>query len=326
MASLTVSSNHPSSLAWESLVLRSIAASEVLGRKSAQGTLKLFKEFLQQSSCLDDFLFTAANSMMVWFFQQREAFLSQETLTKWSRNVLDDYILLPAVPGFVSREECFFVSHFWRTQEHPDPDGEYLRLLQAVLRSQDWSYIWVDWTCIPQSPRSQAEEAYFLRSLPTISGVIRNCGFVWFYPPFEARLWILFEIAEFTLTSSGEIPLTPDIREFMEHVRQMIQTSVRSVLDKYNYRCTYTRDKAFIISRLELLVLLNRLPIELINVRQVIDQVTWHPMIKDLRILGDMNDFHLRQFQGTLNYKGELYTFTPFPEWVSFPIFVYVIR
>jgi hypothetical protein len=155
MASSKVFSTHPSSVAWKSLVLRSIEASEMLDRNFAQGNLKRFKELLQKCSSLDDFLSGAAAGgfMMVWFFQRREAFLSQETMTKWSRNALDDYVLLPATDGFVSRKECFFVSHFWRTQEHPDPDGECLRLLQAELQSQHWLYIWVDWTCTPQSPQ-----------------------------------------------------------------------------------------------------------------------------------------------------------------------------
>jgi hypothetical protein len=117
---------------------------------------------LQNYSCLDDFLCKAPNSAMLWFFQQRDAFLSQERMTKWSRDALDDYVLLLATSNFVSRNDCFYVSHFWRTQEHPDPDSEHLRRFQAELQPQHWSYIWVDWTCIPQSPHSQAEEAYFL--------------------------------------------------------------------------------------------------------------------------------------------------------------------
>lgn len=93
-------------------MLRSIVASEVLGREFVQGNHMLFKERLQKSSCLEDYLFEAGDFMMVWFFQQRDAFLSQETMTRCSRNVLDDYILLPATPGFVRREECFFRGPF----------------------------------------------------------------------------------------------------------------------------------------------------------------------------------------------------------------------
>jgi hypothetical protein len=136
-------------------------------------------------------------------------------MKKWSRDVLDDYVLLPASPGFVMRRDCFFVSHFWRTQDHPDLDGEYLHLHQAELESQTWSYIWVDWTCMPQSPRLLPEEAYFHRYLQTMSGIIRNCSFTYFYPPFEPRLWILYEITEYVLTCSGGIGIISDIEPFL---------------------------------------------------------------------------------------------------------------
>lgn len=155
-------------------------------------------------------------------------------MQKWSRDRLDDYVLLPATNGFVSRTDCFFVSHFWHTKDDPDPGGKYLRLLQDELRPDTWSYIWLDWTCVPQHPRSQNEEAYFLRTLQTMSGIIRNSGFVWYYPPFEARLWILYEVAEYTLTCDEgfQTTETEDIRGFADHVKEMLQVGVRPTLDK----------------------------------------------------------------------------------------------
>jgi hypothetical protein len=317
------SSAHSQSVAWDSLVLRSIEASELLVR-DVQRVNRSF-EVLKSYSCLDDFLRKAPEFLMFWFFQQRDAFLSQETMTKWSPNILDNYVLLPATSGFVSRNECFFVSHFWRTHDHPDPDGQYLRLLQAELQPQHWSYIWVDWTCIPQSPRSKAEEAYFLRSLETMSGIIRNCGFVWFYPPFEARLWILYEVAEFVLTSSGSILATPDIRKFKDHVQEMVQTSVRSVLDKYSYNCTYDGDKAFLTSWLELLVLLRRLVIDVLDIRRLMDHITWSRTTKEILVITANGNLQLSKFQGTLIRNGECYMFTPFPEWVSLSIIILAI-
>jgi hypothetical protein len=125
---------------------------------------------------------------MIWFFQRRSAFMSQTRMKKWSRDESDDYVLFPALNGFVTRGECLFVSHFWRTNDHPDPDGEYLRLHQAELESQAWSYIWVDWTCMPQGQRSVPEDAYFHRCLQKMSCIIRNRGFMYFYPPFEPGL------------------------------------------------------------------------------------------------------------------------------------------
>ena len=325
MAFTEVSSAPSSSGTWDSLVVRSIEASEVLARQwDLPGNQKQrVIDALQDCSCLDDFLCKSLRYLMFWFFQRRDAFLSQETMTKWNRDVLDNYVLLPAAPGFVSRKECFFVSHFWRTREHPDPNGEYLRLLQAQLRHQDWSYIWVDWTCIPQSPHSQGEEAYFLRSLETMSGIIRNCGFIWFYPPFEARIWILYEIAEFVLTSSEDFEATPDIREFKDHIQEMVQTSVSSVLAKYSYTCTHDRDKAFLTSWLEILVLLTRLRIGIIDRRRFMDNMTWFPTVKTIEYHaagGIILEF--KKFQGTLIRNGECYTFTPFPKWVSLPIVI----
>ena len=312
------SSSPPPSGTWDELVVRSIEAAILLAPDAQEGEQQRVIDALQRCSCLDDFLRKAPEYMMFWFFQRRDAFLSQETMTKWNRDDLDDYVLLPATPGFVTRKECFFVSHFWRTQEHPDPDGEYLRLLQTQLRPQHWSSIWVDWTCIPQSPHSQAEETYFQRSLETMSGIIRNCGFAWFYPPFEARMWILYEITEFALTSSGDFEATPDIREFKDHIQEMVQTSVRSVLEKYSYRCTHDRDKAFLTSWLEILVLLTRLRIEIIDIRRLMESMTWFPTVRMMNFGTAKASLQLSKFQGTLIHKGERYTFTPFPIWVGF--------
>ncbi|EXJ67742.1 uncharacterized protein A1O5_09088 [Cladophialophora psammophila CBS 110553] len=306
---------------WDSLATRSLASlSELAFDAQAIDSLDWITEILRSYTCLDDFLAKAPKELMFWFFQQRKTFLSQKTMTKWSRDNLDDYILLPAQNGFVSRSECFFMSHFWLTQDHPDPDGECLRLLQAELRPQHWSYIWVDWTCIPQSPRTQAEETYFLRSLGTMPGIVRNCAFIWFYPPFEARLWILFEIAEFTLTSIVEFEATPDIREFKDHIRQMVDTSVRSVLDKYGYKCTHNRDKAFLTSWLEILILLRRLSVEIDDIRRIMDHLTWFQTTQVIIVKAPGAVFELCKFQGTFILNGERYKFTPFPKWVSSPI------
>jgi hypothetical protein len=223
------------------------------------------------------------------------------------------YVLLPALPGFVMRRDCFFVSHFWRTQDHPDPDGEYLRLHQAELESQTWSYVWVDWTCMPQSPRSLPEQAYFHRCLQTMSGIIRNCGFTYFYPPFEPRLWILYEITEFVLTCSEVIGITPDIEPFREHIDEMLETGVQATLAKHGYRCSYDRDRRYLTSWLELVVLLRRLHFRVDTIRRIMDHMTWFNVHGTQYYPG----VELNRYQGTLVVDGEMHTFTPFPPWVS---------
>lgn len=302
--------------AWGSLVRRSLEAWEVLAPNRVR---RLEEEFLQSYTSLDGFLSQSPETLMFWFFQRRGAFLSQETMQKWSRDRLDDYVLLPATPGFVNRIDCFFISHFWHTKDDPDPTGEYLRLLQDGLRPQTWSYIWLDWTCVPQHPRSRNEETYFLKTLQTMSGIIRNSGFMWFYPPFEPRLWILYEVAEFTLTCAGELQATEDIRGFSDHVKEMLQVGVRSTLDKHGYRCTYDRDMAFLTSWLEILVLLRNLNINIDDVRRLLDNLTWHPTVGTIWFRTTKGDVELCRYEGTFRFlqSGEFHMFTPFPEWVS---------
>ncbi|KAE9376299.1 hypothetical protein N431DRAFT_479602 [Stipitochalara longipes BDJ] len=296
---------------WRSLVSRSIAAWDDLATTDRTPDKDFARSTLEARYSLDDFLSQCERSLMFWFFQRRSAFTSQKRMKKWSRDDLDDYVLLPASPGFVTRLDCFFVSHFWRTQDHPDPDGEYLRLHQAELESQTWSYIWVDWTCMPQSPRLLPEEAYFHCCLRTMSGIIRNCGFSYFYPPFEPRLWILYEITEYVLTSDGGIGKTSDIEPFLKNIDEMFEIGVQATLTKHGYRCSYGRDRQFLTSWLELLVLLKRVHFNTDSIRCIMDNMTWHPTAQTQFY----SEVQLRRFEGTLLVQGEMHTFTPFPQW-----------
>lgn len=304
-----------SSDAWDSLVQRSIEA----WKASDLRTEPLAKSFLQSYKSLDDFL--DEKFIMFWMFQRRDAFLSQRSMTKWSRDRLDDYVLFPALNGFVMRNECFFVSHFWRSKTDPDPGGEYLRLVQDDLRHEKWSYIWVDWTCAPQHPRTPKEETYFLRTLQTMSGIIRNCGFTWRYPPFEPRLWILYEVAEYALTADLGLASveTPDAQEFADHIREMLRDGVRPVLDKHGYKCTDERDKKFLTSWLEVLVLLTNLGLDIGETRRIFDYLTWHRHLGTMVLKTSSGVLELCRFDGKLSFQGRSYSFTPFFQLVSLP-------
>ncbi|KAF1834879.1 hypothetical protein BDW02DRAFT_568554 [Decorospora gaudefroyi] len=302
----------PHLAAWRSLVSRSISAWDDLSRAD-DDPFPLIRSILEEESrSLDDFLGQGTKICMFWFFQRRSAFTSQKRMKKWSRDALDDYIILPASSGFVTRADCFFISHFWRTPQNPDPDGENLRLHQANFESQTWSYVWVDWTCMPQSPRSVLEETYFHRCLQTMSAIIRNCGFAYFYPPFEPRLWILYEITEFVLTSSGGFPKTSDIEVYFEHIDEMLKAGVQATLAKHGYCCSFHRDRQYLTSWLELLVLLKRLPFDICELRDIMNRLTWSPFAEDQYHVGLAI---LKKFEGTLTAFGKTYTFTPFPQW-----------
>jgi hypothetical protein len=209
----TTQGNDACGVAWSSLVRRSFEAWRALDGSERDLAFAMYD--LQKYATLDAFLSGVVMDSLVffWFFQRREPFLAQKTMAKWSKDRLEDYILLPAMMGSVSRRECFFVSHFWQSKDDPDPGGKYLRLHQRELRPQAWLYIWIDWTCMPQEPRTKSEEAYFERALIYMPLIIQNSEFTWFYPPFEPRLWILYEITQFTFTYSGELPPVEDIKE-----------------------------------------------------------------------------------------------------------------
>lgn len=311
------SSKASPSVAWSSLISRSLEAWAALNRPKHP----LAEGFLRDYIDLDDFLTkfsTGFGGPLFWFFQRRESFLSQKTMTKWSKDRLDDYILLPGLPGFVTRDECFFVSHFWHTHGNPDPGGKYLQLMQKELEAQPWSYIWVDWICMPQEPRSENEEGYFLQALRTMPAIIRNCGFMWYYPGFEPRMWILYEVAEYVLTCEGarEQLATEDIKDYMGHVEEMREAGVVATLDKHGYKCKFDRDKEFITSWLELLILLDRLLV-VYDIRRIQDNITWFYTCPTMFIATLNGTVTLERFQGTLKLGGEEYRFTPFPEWVS---------
>jgi hypothetical protein len=166
---------------------------------------------------------------------------------------------------------------------------------------------------MPQSPRSPQEEGFFHRCLQTMSGIIRNCGFMYFYPPFEPRLWTLYEIAEYKLTCVGGIAMTSDIEPFLKHIDEMLETGVRATLEKHKYSCSYDRDRQYLTSWLELLVLLQQSHFSIDMIRQMMDHMTWFPTLQTQTYPA----VELKRYEGTLVVNGEMHTFTPFPQWVS---------
>ncbi|KAH8168166.1 hypothetical protein CIB48_g8 [Xylaria polymorpha] len=164
-----------------------------------------------------------------------------------------------------------------------------------------------------KTPAPEQENIYFRRSLNTMSGIIRNSGFSWYYPPFQPRLWILYEIAESDLTADGETGTTPDNEEFKAHIKEMVDVGVRPTLDKHGYSCSYDGDKEFLTSWLELLVLLTRLCVDIGDIRRILDGITWHhPRTMLFKTLTNL--ITLCPYEGTLEFFGKRHTFTPLPE------------
>lgn len=243
-----------------------------------------------------------------WFFQLRESFMQQKVLLKWDPTRLDEYILLPISYGFVNKRDCFFVSHYWLTREHPDPHAVDLVQIQQDLKNQEWSYVWVDWTCVPQVPRTELQQQYFNRMLRYIHMLVRDCGFEWRFPAFEPRGWILYEVAEYVLHTKS-FTWTDDNRPFIQHVLQMLKDGVQPVIKKYGYQCARQGDFNLLVGWLELSILLVKiLPDDISARREIRDRV-------DEPYVGSVTDYatgiEIDKANGVILYQGKTHRFTP---------------
>ncbi|KAF5372419.1 hypothetical protein D9757_011625 [Collybiopsis confluens] len=252
-----------------------------------------------------------------WFFQLRDSFLNQKTFRKWDPSQLDHYVLLPLDYGFVNNADCVFVSHYWRTKDHPDPHGIDLDQFQRDLGMADgdwsgeWSFIWVDWTCMPQSPRTPDQKRYFRRMLRCISMLCRDCCMSWRFPDFRPRAWVLAEIAEYCLTHRNHV-VTDDNRKFINHLQEMVVFGVRPVLEKYDYKCTSESDMRLVTGWLELDILIAQLlpgDHNVEYVQQILDIIN-RPYVGSYQVQ-PLDNMLIDKAAGIITYKGVKHHFTP---------------
>jgi hypothetical protein len=295
------------SAAFQSLVERSITAWHSLNyvgvdqdeELEIRRMIKTLKGLSSIEALLEDGQF--------WFFQLKESFIRQQLLMKWDSVRLDEYILLPIEYGFVNSADCFFVSHYWHTREHPDPTGHDMRLFREDLTHQEWSYIWVDWTCMPQVPRCEAQQTYFTKMLRCIPMLVRDCAFEWRFASFEPRAWVLFEVAEYVLNHK-EHTVTADIQVFISHVREMFTEGVLPVISKHGYVCTNGGDLPLVVGWLEMLVILVKCVPDTGTRQEILDWVNRSYVGSYCNpILG----IEIDKSKGMFSCNGSTYAFTP---------------
>ncbi|KLO89437.1 uncharacterized protein LW93_1496 [Fusarium fujikuroi] len=298
------------SASFQSLVDRSIQAWEALNYVGCDrvAAIKSDSAKLRDLTKFDDLL----AKREFWFFQLRKSFLEQQRLAKWNPNRLDQYILLPISYGYVNNKDCYFVSHYWREQGNPDPAGVDLAAFKNDLASDSgWLYIWVDWTCMPQGncgKRSDLENYYFKMMLQCIPMLIRDCAFEWRFPSFQARAWVLYELAEYVLTHAQHT-ITDDNKHFVDHIREMVALDVKSTVQKYEYKCTNESDMRLVTGWLEILVLMARIFPDDIASRQVVLDNLNRPSIGTFS--SPAMGLKVDKAKGILCHKGYIYRFTP---------------
>jgi len=301
---------------FRSLVERSVAAWKSIDYQGTdpgygkQQAIERHSLVLRSVNFLDELL--GLKDHQFWFFQLRESFMRQSVFQKWDLDRLEEYILLPVEDKFANQLDCIFISHYWHKPEHPDPQGEDLRLLQERLRIGFWShvsYFWVDWTCMPQQERTEIQRQYFKRALKRIPTLVRDCTFTWQFPKFEPRLWVLFEVAEFTLNRSRPGPLA-DIEPFMIHLSEMNRAGVKFVIDRHGYKCTNQSDSELVVGWLEVLLALYKIVPSIRTRRDILNAID-NPIVRTC--LHEESGIAIDKDKGIVTANGRTYGFNPLP-------------
>jgi hypothetical protein len=245
-----------------------------------------------------------------WFFQRSEVFMTQKVFPKWDPARLDDYVLIPAGDTFTNEQDCFFISHYWNEAEHPDRTGDDFRQIKGRCgASREGNYIWVDWTCMPQQPRTEPQRQYFKRALKSIPKLVRHCNFVWHFPEYRPRLWILFEVAQYTLNRAKIIPLK-DTTKFMEHLSDMQSAGVQYVADQQGYKCTNDSDGSLVTCWLELLAGLFTLVPSVRYRREILDTLD-DPQVQTCS--HEETGVKVDKGTGIITAHGQTHKFSPIP-------------
>ena len=104
-------------------------------------------------------------------------------------------ILPHLVPYGAIRGDRIFLSHRWLTPTHPDPLGYQLALLKARIDPQ--AYYWVDFSCLPQKPRTDPDETLFRESMFMLPSLMFNMDFLILRcegDGYFERAWCFFEM------------------------------------------------------------------------------------------------------------------------------------
>ena len=104
------------------------------------------------------------------------------------------------------RRQFIIISHRWKKQYNPDPDGEQLAELQKKAQEVGCmgQWFWLDFICLPQAiknpkgevtrPKTSIEKKYFDNSLQNVN-LLYLGGDVWilFDRDYNRRFWCLLE-------------------------------------------------------------------------------------------------------------------------------------
>lgn len=180
------------------------------------------------------------------------------------------------------------------------------------MEKRQWSYVWTDWACLPQVPRSETEDKYFEKMLSRVPKLIRECRFALTYPKFSARLWTIFEYSQCVLFVSstfndpGEPKTMPE--PFIKDLFLMSQHGVATLVEARRYEATSKRDAWLLIGWLELHILLFKLIPNPTIRTQLFDEL-------DKQAVGSLHHYdtgvEIDKKNGMVIYQGKTYRLSP---------------
>ncbi len=131
-------------------------------------------------------------------------FIPAKTLLAWTNRFpsFDPHMLVKDPKG-----SKYFVSHPWIGDDHPDPNGKHIALLQEHSRRQnDECFYWIDYSCLPQAPRNPKEERFFQQTLPKIATIQSKGSTIAIVDSdYSKRMWCYMEHFAGLLFSMGQV-------------------------------------------------------------------------------------------------------------------------
>ena len=115
------------------------------------------------------------------------------------------------------REFCT-VSQRWNSRDHPDHDGFQLKAIKDHLRRNPTiKYIWYDFACLAQHPRSKEEDQEFKTMLPEIDKLYLGTSVLILLDlTYMSRFWTMYQtwLAMVTPRPEGVVPSEGEERRY----------------------------------------------------------------------------------------------------------------
>ena len=218
------------------------------------------------------------NNFCSVFFVRRDALFRMEKFVVWE-DVPSEWLFVAQFLEVINNRDFMFFSHFWRTREHPDPEGEDLQFLKSALAdlTEPAKYIWIDFCCLPQRQETKEETRYADVMLSKIPYLLQNCCFIWFYVKNDNRnrAWIFYEV--FLTVLLIHLPQIHDLDpKYVNLITEFLNTgeSVSAFINRNNLNTSSQGDLTYICNSLTAILKLRSFQYPISWTRQIIAQMT----------------------------------------------------